>query len=1189
MAQSIRQSELFAGEDWRVLYRAFTEINFNAYDFNTIRQSMVEYIRFNFPEDFNDWIESSEFVALVDLIAYLGQTLAFRMDLNTRENFLEDAERRESVLKLARMLSYVPSRNINATGLVKIVSIETTEPIVDSSGQNLQNVLTEWNDPNNPDWYEHWVLTMNSSFNSTNPFGKPVKSGTISGIPVQLYEMNSNPVGVGSYSFNATVRNVSQLFEVVNVDFTDNETFYERDPDTLYSYHLLYRNDGLGNQSINTGFFMLIKQGSLSFEDFALPTPIENRVLDINVTNINNNDVWVQTINDDGTTLINWVKVPAVFGNNVIFNSLNENQRNIFSIITRDNDQISIRFADGVFGNVPTGIIRAYYRVSANSTFTVKTSDINRKTISIPYFNSKGDPYTLTVNFNLQESIGNSVSSETTAQIKERAPLVYYAQNRMVNGEDYNIYPLQNTNILKLKSINRIYSGHSRFIDINDPTATFQDVNVFADDGAVYEEYDNNYIEISLSANKTSGEIVSTILLPILKDPEFVQFLYREYPKEITAISGATNPVYPSGTNYDISPYIIWEQSSNSNFSSTGQFRIDSNKPTSAILGDEISPTSAPISIGVDSPAIDPNDFIVEGALLEFNSAGWVKVANILNDGVGFQSTGQGNVTIAQPVNNNDWVKKIYPAFRTDFVTNEVTAIKAEIDDKSTFGLRFDHTTQEWVIIKAANLAAWNSSTGEVAFGLEYAGDNSLLNRDNSWLVRFDFKTDHWEVTSRGLRYVYESEKDVRFFVNQFYKISGSVTGRASRDTITIFKTNPKPSSNTTGLGEDIVFRNLDIFIYEDGYSEPKRVLVTYNDVDEDGVPDDPDIFLKVVLDAETIQKIRVDTPAPEKYVFHSKTIDQFGYEVFNLDSSIVAVPRIEDNSQLTVCGIISTNLNGLQYYDEDCNVINLEPLIQPGTIVFDIKEATRSLTSSTDTRQPFKQYNGGDKTTPSNYIVLDAANYQYHIGRKDLNFLWKHITTKDQRIDPAITNIIDNLVMTTGYDSEYRLWLASGSSSDIEPAPPTSEQLDVEFATFDSYKMVSDEIIWRSAKYKPLFGEKAAEEYRARIKIVKVANTIVNDNEIKTQVINSINDFFAINNWDFGDSFFASELTAFIHQQLPTIVGGVEIVPLNEEARFGNLQQIKAESDEIFISAATISDVEIIPVFTETALRVGR
>ena len=49
----------------------------------------------------------SEYIALIDMIAYLQTESAFPTDLNARENFLELAERRESVLRLARLLSII--------------------------------------------------------------------------------------------------------------------------------------------------------------------------------------------------------------------------------------------------------------------------------------------------------------------------------------------------------------------------------------------------------------------------------------------------------------------------------------------------------------------------------------------------------------------------------------------------------------------------------------------------------------------------------------------------------------------------------------------------------------------------------------------------------------------------------------------------------------------------------------------------------------------------------------------------------------------------------------------------------------------------------------------------------------------------------------------------------------------------
>ena len=51
---------------------------FQSYDFETLRRTMVAYLRENYPDDFNDFVESSEYVALIDLIAYIAQALSFQ-------------------------------------------------------------------------------------------------------------------------------------------------------------------------------------------------------------------------------------------------------------------------------------------------------------------------------------------------------------------------------------------------------------------------------------------------------------------------------------------------------------------------------------------------------------------------------------------------------------------------------------------------------------------------------------------------------------------------------------------------------------------------------------------------------------------------------------------------------------------------------------------------------------------------------------------------------------------------------------------------------------------------------------------------------------------------------------------------------------------------------------------------------
>jgi uncharacterized membrane protein YgcG len=81
----------------------------------------------------------------------------------------------------------------------------------------------------------------------------------------------------------------------------------------------------------------------------------------------------------------------------------------------------------------------------------------------------------------------------------------------------------------------------------------------------------------------------------------------------------------------------------------------------------------------------------------------------------------------------------------------------------------------------------------------------------------------------------------------------------------------------------------------------------------------------------------------------------------------------------------------------------------------------------------------------------------------------------------------------------------------------------------------------------------------------------------LKTRIIQAINEFFALDNFDFGDTFYFTELAAYIHNRLAPDLLTVVIVPNQAEQGFGSLFQISGSSDEIFISGATVDDVVII------------
>lgn len=1092
MSQSQRQSELFAGQDWQVIYRAFTAVNFNASDPPSINRAMRSYIQANYPENFNDWIESSEFVALIDLLSWLGGTLAFRTDLNARDSFLETAEARESILRLARFISYNPRRNQPARGILKLVEVQTDDDVYDSYGQSLSGIPVTWDNPDSDDWFENFITVMNSAFISTNPYGVPLKTGTVGGATTSQYRLNNRFADL-MLGFNARVAGQSMDFEVVNTDFNDGGGFTEITPDFDNALHMVYRSDGNGHASPFTGFFMMFKQGTMRRQTFNLSTPIENRVLDLDIDNINDTDVWVQTVTDGGAVMKNWTKVPAIFSENITYNSLPSSVRDIFSVITRDQDNVSIRFSDGRFGNVPTGNTRIWYRTSNGMRYQIRPADINRIRLPIPYVNRRGVRKTITLTFSLQSTVSNSTPRETDDQIKARAPAVYATQNRMVSGEDYNTFPLQSNLAVKLKAVNRVYSGHSRFIDLNDPTGTYQDVNVFSDDGIFFKEGYNLYNEVPVSQNMSSAEVVANFIQPMFRRSEVENYVRSKL------LDMAWYPTEP----------LTWTASSNEAFQHTGTI-------TGAMTAVEEAK-------------------LAEGAIIEFRGPNdvkrWVSVKSVIgNRAVAGPVGSAGPVVISTNDIPSGWViHRIVPAYNTTLDAATTGAMRNFIEAPVSFKIIYD-----------LNLGAY------AAIGLSIDPTPSQIEVGKMSFV----SGAAWRVTATGMRYVFESLKNVHWY-DDGSKATDAETGVETRDIIRILKVNQdanRTDGHAIGMDYDIAVGKL--YRNRDGSTDPRRVTVVMHDSDGDGTADVPDVFNRIVgMGQSLFWKI---TP--------SGNIPLYDVHMFSSEAD-----RLEPTVDLPT---------GAVAYDAD-------------TGNFYVKNDTSEDVIGQPARWTLQRvgvFAVGQGRGPN---AAATINNEPNTGAAPILFQWKHYASADHRIDPARTNIHDVFVLTSEYDYLTRLWIRNGSKIEELPKPPTEIDLRLTFNEFEEYAMFSDQIVWRPVKYKFLFGNGASDELLAQFKVVKVAGTTLSDGEIASQIIKAINDYFDVSRWDFGQTFYYTELAAYIHQQLATVVASVVIVPLYENANFGDGFEVRARSDEIFISTAQVSDIVIINSNTPSNLRI--
>lgn len=1313
MSESVRQSNLFAAEDYKKVFKAYQFIDYTAYDFDNLKQALLNYIQTYYPEDFNDYIESSEFIAIVELLAYLGTSLAFRTEINSRENFIDTAERRESIIRLAQMVNYVPRRNIPASGLFKIAAVQTNQPLVDADGVSINDLTIFWNDPNNPEWFSQFIQICNAAFSTLNPFGRPSKSGTIGSIPTDLYQLNSITNLNVTYPVTINVNGQQYPADICNPDFVSGDAIFERHPDPANAFNFIYRNDSLGAGSANSGFFLYFKQGNLLNIDTNFEFPVPNRVFPIDIQNINQNDVYVQETDETGAVITKWAKVPALSGENIIYNSIQYSERNIFDVISGANDTVTLRFADGNFGNVPTGLFRSWVRVSANQALVIRPNDVQGLQINIPYIGYDQQQYTLSLIFNLEQTIANAAPAETDDQIKLRAPEVFSTQSRMVNGSDYNVLPLVYGNqIAKLQAINRTYSGQSRYIDLNDPTGFHHDLIIFGEDGALYRENQNVLEQVVKDSSNafTIESILTSTIQEMLRDGKVSTFFYDEYIPQFEStirvdVNNPTDPTGPNPSGYSLltlnnpnQASLFWKTSPLKFKNDTGYF---SNSASSSIAVALVNTLTTNNVIG---GTYQPWGLIKSGAVVDYASPALAEttissspVRGVVQAGLPISSdplnpyANVGPVALGNEIQQNFQAMRVIPVFRSTLNTTEVSEIAATIALGLSFWLYYDLIRDEWHTSTAS--PGVDFSTVPFAYPAPIVGQiySNWATTPAHALIYISVVNDSqastttYDIEARGRSYVFESYRDVRFFWEPGKTVIDGATGQALQDTIEIMpyvNTNSSVDNNlpvitdpsTSFIKKPVSFNMSDIYLQADGYQDTSKIGVSLVDTDLDGIPDNISGFNDIVSPTDRVvfeyfnnevagyQSTRpwtgswdtqLQNYSYDVYVYFPMTYNSgssvpytiygspyianteltdpaeilnpseaaarigpaFKY-VYMADADLVFVNNLSQLSFVNDLTTISISNQITAFFNADyANFPWLTGYINPPLTEISLDRAAilreyfvdRLFLTYANSPAGFGNYYNFEfeATDSADYPagqILTSVKNTYHYDRNGksftqntaisdsdkipFHFKWSHYSPVDQRVDPSASNIVDMIVITDSFYRDVVIWKNANGSISTFPAAPTTEELRIQFQDLNDYKMVSDSIVWNSGTFKVLFGPQAQPELQATFKVVKSPSTSISDNEVKTKVIAAIDTYFNIRNWDFGEKFFYTELAAFIHQQLSKIISSIVIVPNNAKSQFGNLFEIAAGPTELFISTATVNNIQIVSNLTEQNLR---
>ena len=1124
MATSSRQSALFGLNDWKTIYQTFQEADFRSYDYETLRKSFIDYLRVYYPETFNDYTESSEFIALLDVVAFMGQGLAFRNDLNARENFIDTAERRDSVIKLANLVSYTPKRNIAGQGYLKVTSISTTQNITDINGLNLSNQTILWNDPANANWLEQFNTVINATLINTQRIGRPGNISELAGVTTSEYTMQIPPNALPIVPFNSTIDGQTMNFELCSVTTVDSNSVYEIPPEPTGKFNMVYRNDRLGFGSAETGFFFYFKQGSLENYDFTLQQQISNQNVPIDVQGVNNSDTWLFQLNEDGTRTL-WKQTENVYADAYLQTEFSD--RNIFSVSSRFNDQVTYVFGDGVFSKIPVGNFRAYLRAGNALTYSISPSEMQGISVTFTYVSRLGRAEQITIGLELPLTVNTAQARETLANIKQRAPTRYYTQNRMVNGEDYNNFPYTlYSSIIKSKAINRASVGTSKNLDLLDPTGKYSSTNSFGSDGALYQDSTDGFLNLTINNTSDIIAFFTDTLSNVLSLNRATQYYVQNYTRyPVNSTSG-------DGTVY-------WKTSTVDTGTESGYFYTVSGSLEQPLsVGIFNSQNMKYITTGAICKFIAPNGFYFDLTTNRLvpgippspeQTYIWSTILNVAgdgsNNGAGSFANGVGPIKLNGYVPNGVQITEIIPVFGNAFPTTLIQECRFRMELQQDFTLVFNNSLM-------INQDRWSISSFT----------------DPNYFVKFTSTgANTYSITYRSLTYYFGSVADTRFTYAKDELVYDPFTGKIIQDFINMLSVNTQYGS-TIPLGQDLKVNILGQTVESDGYINDFQVEVAATDVNNRQLILNPDFFSEVTGYENGSSNIG-------KYVFFT---------------------TIQDAINLTRQYIIpSTDVNYAFATASQIEVVKYDyPL---GTLFYAYGENKFYKTIQ-------------DQTIPTPFYSLveqPSSLYSFKFGRQGLSYQYRHNSNNTTRIDPVTTNIIDLYLVTQAYYTEYTNWIVDTTNTIPEPVRPSITELSTEYSGVNNYKMMSDAVIMNSVVFKPLFGPKAVPALRATIKVIKSSGTNASDSEIRSTVLAAMNNYFNVNNWNFGDTFYFSELSAFLHTACGDLISSAVLVPNDPTMHFGDLYEIKCMPYEIFVNAATANDVLVVPALTPAELQV--
>lgn len=237
-----------------------TPIDYTSRDFNSIKESLVDYAKRYYPEVYQDFNEASFGSLIMDMVSYVGDVMSFYLDYQVNESFLETASEKKNVINLSRQMGYKYQQVATASGEITLYVLVPANdlglgpdtsymPIIrqgsifsSEAGNNF--ILVDdirFDDPS----AEIVAGRINESTGVPSSYAVRAKGNVISG------NIEETRISIGEYKrFRKSVISDSNIVEILSVEDSDGNEYYQVENLAQNVVYKAFSNKGVDTDNV---------------------------------------------------------------------------------------------------------------------------------------------------------------------------------------------------------------------------------------------------------------------------------------------------------------------------------------------------------------------------------------------------------------------------------------------------------------------------------------------------------------------------------------------------------------------------------------------------------------------------------------------------------------------------------------------------------------------------------------------------------------------------------------------------------------------------------------------------------------------------------------------------------------------------------------------------------------------------